>query len=509
MKLVKNSCAVRILAFLGLNFFILACFPMKPLPRESYIDVHKRQCRPRIQNQNNFSNENSENASVGNYMGGRQEAQNIPENKLQGVQNDQQYTTFQGNLNVDNSINFQEPREIVSENIENNISENDIVNTDNASNIVEDTENKIIDNEDKSKEETNKNVQNTSEEVIEKLRGEAVEDVKEHFDINVSNQLIQSSPKGIFSVRNTNFITVGEKGDIWIWSANLQHKSFVENLGTCVDKVDFDHNTLLLFWSCGAKLYTKELLNENSLKTLDRIKTRASAFSIYKNATEFLVGGADGKLYRWASPLGINITDFDDFERYTAHSTVVSSVAFHPAGRVFFSGDWQGKFKAWLSYKEDEFGGAYDENLFGGRFFEDGSTVKDSGRSGGSIEKIVVNPKGDFVILGFQNSDVEIWKLRSFKKVLGFKASELRLVDIEFVTDNEFVTLSKDNIIKYWQYNEELDDLGEHVYKEKLLGENELDDFPLLLYVSNNKNVLYANKQGNLKIVNFKKSQHE
>ncbi|MGI6681012.1 MAG: hypothetical protein ACOX3T_06000 [Bdellovibrionota bacterium] len=348
--------------------------------------------------------------------------------------------------------------------------------------------------------ESAKDVGESTNSTLDHLKEVARENKKEFFSENNDYAVSPSVPKGIFTVRNTNFITVGEKGDVWLWSANLKNRSHVENLGTCVDRVDLDHNTLALFWSCGAKLYTKELLNDKSVISLDRIKTRASAFTVFNNATQFLVGGADGKLYRWESPLKINITDFNNFERYTAHSTVVSAVAFHPEGRVFFSGDWQGKFKAWISYKEDEFSGKYDENLFGGRFFEEGSMVKDSGRVGGSIEKIVVSPNGDYVLLGLQNSIIEIWKLRSFKKVLDFSASDLRLLDAKFVSNNQFITLARDNKIKLWQFDEIKDDLGDSDFKEMLIGEKELEE-PVLLYVAKTSEILFADEKGDLKNV--------
>lgn len=472
---LKNNYNIKIFCALSFVFIIMACVPLKPVPKESYINKNigntdQSNSNSNVDNSRNDNEQVSEFLKVEDLSGQDQDTSSVivDENESQN--------------NFDTSVTNDITNEGYAEQHSTSASSNSYDSSNYDDTMLSDVSNKMI---------------------VQNLRDEAVKDVKEHFDINVSNQSVQSEPKGVFTVRNTNFITIGEKGDIWLWSANLKNKSFVENLGTCVDKVDFDHNTLLLFWSCGAKLYTKELLNENSLRIIDRIKTRASAFSVYKNASEILVGGADGKLYRWSSPLDINIKDFDNFERYTAHSTVVSAVAFHPAGRVFFSGDWQGKFKAWLSYKEDEFGGAYDENLFGGRFFEDGSTVKDSGRSGGSIEKIIVSPQGNFIILGFQDSMIELWKLRSFKKVLEFKANDLRLIDVDFVNEDEFTTLTKDNVIRYWKYSEELDDLGEHVYKEKLLAERVLEN-PAMVYVTNNHDILYANKSGSLKMINLK-----
>lgn len=338
---------------------------------------------------------------------------------------------------------------------------------------------------------------------INRMKEVAADDVKKHFNKGDTKIFSPSLTKGIFTVRNTNFLTVGEKGDIWLWSTNLANKKLIEVLGTCVDKVDFDHNTLSLFWSCGAKLYTKELLNDKSMQQISKIATRASAFSVYNNASQFLVGGADGKIYRWEGQDGRNITDFTDFERYTAHATVVSAIAFHPAGRVFFSGDWQGRFKAWLSYKEDEFGGEYDENLFGGRFFEDGSVLKDSGRAGGSIEKIVPSPRGDFILLGFQDANIELWKLRSFKKVLDIKASALRLIDVKFYDTSSFVTLTKDNVARLWVFNETQDEMGvERVFKAALYRQALLNS-PVLLYVTRDGRILYANSEGILKSVNF------
>lgn len=442
----------------------LSCTSLKPVPKESV-----------------FKGNNNSNNNVSSYNG---VSRNYPP---------QGQGTYKGSFQVrDNQVkNVQVSNNQIltnSNQISNNQEFNNTQEFNNQS--LSSDNNKRFDINDNENSKINSNS-------LQKLKNVARENKKEYFrDSNLGN-ISPSIPKGIFTVRNTNFVTIGEKGDIWLWSSNLQNRTHIENLGTCVDKVDLDHNTLAIFWSCGAKLFTKELLNPESTKYIDRIKTRASAFTVYTNSTQFLVGGADGKLYRWDNPLKINITDFSKFERYTAHSTVVSAVAFHPAGRVFFSGDWQGRFKAWLSYKEDEFGGEYDENLFGGRFFEDGSTVKDSGRSGGSIEKIVVSPDGNHVLLGFQDSTIEIWKLRSFKKVLEFKASDLRLLDVKFATNNLFITLSKDNKVKYWKFEENLDDLGNYVYKESLIDEKEFE-LPNLLYVTGDGRVLLANEKGNL-----------
>ena len=453
----------------------LSCTPLKSVSKGNAFRSNNNTNNNFSSYKGGYSNRNSNN-SASSYKGATRNF------AFQGE------GTYQGGFQV-------KDRQINDNQVNTNQIDNNQVYTNQISNNQE-IINQETNNQRVNASQVNNNDVNSSS--LEQLKTAAREEKKEYYTNSKLGNISPSVPKGIFTVRNTNFITVGEKGDIWLWSSNLQNKTHIENLGTCVDKVDLDHNTLSIFWSCGAKLFTKELLNDKSTQYLDRIKTRASAFSVYDNATQFLVGGADGKLYRWDNPLKINITDFSKFERYTGHSTVVSAVAFHPAGRVFFSGDWQGRFKAWLSYKEDEFGGEYDENLFGGRFFEDGTTVKDSGRSGGSIEKIILSPDGNHVVLGLQDSSIEVWKLRSFKKVLDFKASDLRLLDVEFISNDMFVTLSKDNKVKFWKFEESLDDLGIYVYKETLIGEREYDN-PRLLYITKDGRILYADESGNLR----------
>ena len=58
-------------------------------------------------------------------------------------------------------------------------------------------------------------------------------------------------------------------------------------------------------------------------------------------------------------------------------------------------------------------------------------------------------------------------------------------------------TLSKDNKVKYWKFEENLDDLGNYVYKESLIDEKEFE-LPNLLYVTGDGRVLLADEKGNL-----------
>src|SRR5690606_29308945 len=110
-------------------------------------------------------------------------------------------------------------------------------------------------------------------------------------------------------------------------------------------------------------------------------------------------------------------------ERYLGHATVVSSIAYHPFGRVFFSGDWRGRLNAWLTYDSDPHEGRYDENIFGGLLFSEQARRAKAKRSGDkSIERLLVSSDGEFLFVATETGSLELWRVRGFRQLATVQA---------------------------------------------------------------------------------------
>lgn len=148
---------------------------------------------------------------------------------------------------------------------------------------------------------------------------------------------------------------------------------------------------------------------------LDRVDTRINAAVIQAGAEAVIFGGADSRVYRWLPSKGAVKSAI---ERYIGAASVISAIASHPGGRVFFSGDWSGGLNAWLPYDADVFEGKYDRNAFLGGLFSDRSTRQRGARSDTvAISNILVHPSGEHLLTVLQDGRVEWWQIRGFRKV--------------------------------------------------------------------------------------------
>lgn len=136
-----------------------------------------------------------------------------------------------------------------------------------------------------------------------------------------------------------------------------------------------------------------------------------------------LLGGSDGRAYRWkylAEPRPFHPV----LERYIGAASVVSAVAYHPFGRVFFTGDWSGSIQAWLGYDTDRFEGEYDRSFFGGKLFTDRSIRVNAARDADPVAGLSVSKDGERLYVVSQSGLIEVWSVRGFKKLAGLKAHE-------------------------------------------------------------------------------------
>ncbi|MCB0329375.1 MAG: hypothetical protein KDD70_06920 [Bdellovibrionales bacterium] len=159
------------------------------------------------------------------------------------------------------------------------------------------------------------------------------------------------------------------------------------------------------------------------VKVLERVPADIQAVDTTVLDDVALLGGGDGRVYRWSWNEAIHPSEGklgrSDLERYFAHNTVVSAVRYHPTGRVFFSGDWDGVIFAWKGYEQDPYGGAFDENIFGTGFFSDATTtVRIGGTAPAQVEKLLLSEKGLYLVAGYASGEIDLWKVRGLKKTV-------------------------------------------------------------------------------------------
>ncbi len=138
-------------------------------------------------------------------------------------------------------------------------------------------------------------------------------------------------------------------------------------------------------------------------------------------------------------------------ERYSGHAGVVSAIAYHPFGRLFFSGDWSGLLNAWQPYDADAYEGRYDENLFAPMFLADVPVMEAGPRQPERIERMVISRDGKTMAVGLQTGLLQVWKLRGFKKVAEMQAHEGLLYGLAIGPSGERIaTVARDGMIKTW-----------------------------------------------------------
>lgn len=152
---------------------------------------------------------------------------------------------------------------------------------------------------------------------------------------------------------------------------------------------------------------------------LSRLKIKPTALAFHEKDSALLVAGADGRVYRWRFlNEGTTATVEEQeklLERYIAHQNIVSTVASHPFGRAFFTGDWNGALFGWLPYTADAHAGAYDRNLFGGRFYSDKiSFVQALRKPDRGISSLTVSASGERLGVGTEDGNVEVWEIKGF-----------------------------------------------------------------------------------------------
>ena len=258
----------------------------------------------------------------------------------------------------------------------------------------------------------------------------------------------------------SSVITVGRDGKVLVWAPPGRIINYPLDVPTDA-LVAFHSKAFVIASVIDGMPVIYDIGTGRQFAKLQKSLSRITSLDFSPDGASLLIGGADGNVYRWnyLKALGKQ-TDKEqlrNFERYSGHSTSVGSVAYHPYGRVFFSGDWKGGLSAWLGYDEDPFGGTYDENIFGARFFSEKVNRKRAARNDkSSIDFLEISPNGEILALGLQTGVIELWSVRGFTKKGSVTSHAGLLYDLKFDnTGGHLATISRDGLLRVWRVVEE------------------------------------------------------
>ncbi len=256
-----------------------------------------------------------------------------------------------------------------------------------------------------------------------------------------------------------------------------------------------------------------------TLYHMDRVRSRVHSLAFFPDEESLLIGAVDGRVYRWLIHQTVVDSEVGDqrnraYQRYIGHATVVSSVAVHPEGRVFFSGDWAGMLFAWLPYDADVYEGEYDKNIFDGEFYSDlaiRQQVKSppvSNSTGVRLDALRASPDGNFVVTARESGDIELWKVRGFKLLTSTRAHKGLIRALDVSPNGKLVlTYGRDDTVKVWDVLSEHDEfLDQQKAELELRYEFKIPDSQKVVFVRNDR-ILAGTDEGTILEVDLSKLQ--
>lgn len=213
--------------------------------------------------------------------------------------------------------------------------------------------------------------------------------------------------------------TVGQDGRVLGWDLTAGQGHEVKHLQTPPKLVTLGDSKALIAWWDDKGISITCLRGCSGVRTLTNLKGRPSALTFHDLDTALLIGGSDGRIYRWRFMDEQEASSMEErekmIERYVGHQTMVSGVVAHSAGRAFFSSDWDGRLIGWLSYTADDYGGTYDKNVFKGRFYTDIPAAMVAARPGDrGISSLTISKDGEQIAVGTEDGFVEVWRVKGF-----------------------------------------------------------------------------------------------
>ncbi len=265
------------------------------------------------------------------------------------------------------------------------------------------------------------------------------------------------SPSPIFRSGQVPEISIDSSGEVFLWDLSSTGVGRIMRVPGPVQLAAFCQEKGFLAVTNGVGLKIFSLSERKEFSRLDKIRTRISSLAFQPGCESIVMGGTDGVVYRWKYFQALSADTMRDqelsLEKYVGHSVLVSSVVFHPFGRFFFSGDWRGKISAWLTYDNDIFQGAYDENIFKGGIFAQGSTrTSVEANKADPVVRIVVSADGESFCVALQSGTIQWWDVRGIKKHAEVSAAHTGLIyDLAISADGtKLVSVGRDGKVKTW-----------------------------------------------------------
>lgn len=217
---------------------------------------------------------------------------------------------------------------------------------------------------------------------------------------------------------------------------------------------DSKHSRLALGFS--NRVIVISLTKPGSPWALTGLGGRIGALSFSPDGSSVLFSRMDNRIYRWrflVSGALLRSWSEEKFEQYIGHGAVVSALAFHSFGRVFFSGDWNGDLFVWQTYDADEYKGDYDKNIFYSRLYTSLTPRLVRPRIvNDSIERLAVSSDGQWLAVGLASGKVEVWMIRGLKLISYGILHVGGVLGLDFLPDSQhLISLGRDGRVVKWQ----------------------------------------------------------
>ncbi len=322
---------------------------------------------------------------------------------------------------------------------------------------------------------------------------------------------IQSHQGEVLAVRpvpgdSSLVVTVGKDKKVVIWDLPSGRGTLIRQLTEPPTIAAIGANRALVAYANDSGIFVECIRGCSETFSLKQLKSRPSSIVFHKDDSSLVIGGLDGRVYRWRFMEEQEASSTEEremmVERYFAHSAVVSAVAPHPAGRAFFSADWSGNLIGWTSYSADAYGGEFDKNLFRGRFYADIPNAMFANRlPDRGICAISISRNGERLALGLEDGNVEVWEVRGFSLAAKKLMHNGRVVSVDISGDGtRVVSAGKDTKVRVAELvDDPLHQINPYALP-KLLQDVSENPIPLADRVSfiSPSQVVVTTKEGNL-----------
>ncbi len=253
---------------------------------------------------------------------------------------------------------------------------------------------------------------------------------------------------GLFAISQGDFLAVTANGQVSVWSLDNNQQKVIFPAGQLISTCDFLKKGNLLAVAQDTQVFLYSIDERKQIAVSPRIGTKSSSLSFAPDGKSIVIGGEDGKVYRWVFEGSNQIR----IERYIGHSAAITALAYHPYNRFFFSADSFGTISAWQTYDKDLFAGQYDKQKATTNFYaEDGQRIMTTAAENSTVLDMRLSADGQNLFTSLQDGRVE-WRLvRGLKLIVSGRLNSGALYDIKLSPDgSKFASIARDGKLRIW-----------------------------------------------------------